>query len=111
MDAPQFLHPPIEKHPHIEKELHALSSEIESVFCYGGTSLIRNRLPLGTYSSMSLGPYDGPRGGGGAISYERGTPVWAGGDRVLDRHGLLALCGPTKLTMPQIVHSSCPSSY
>ena len=31
---------------------------------YWGTSLIRNSLPLGTYSSMCLGPYDGPGGGG-----------------------------------------------
>ena len=29
-----------------------------------GTSLIRNSLPLGTYSSICLGPYSGPRGGG-----------------------------------------------
>ena len=31
---------------------------------YRGTTLIRNSLPLGTYSSICLGPYGGPRGGG-----------------------------------------------
>jgi hypothetical protein len=34
-----------------------------------GTSLIRNRTALG----LCLGPYGGP--GGGAVSYELGTPV------------------------------------
>ena len=29
-----------------------------------GTSLISNSLPLGTYRSICLGPYGGPRGGG-----------------------------------------------
>jgi hypothetical protein len=40
---------------------------------YGGTLLIRHSLPLGTYSSICLGPYGGPRGE--TASYERGTPV------------------------------------
>ena len=40
---------------------------------YRGTSLIRNRAPLGPYSSICLGPYCGPRGG--TVSYERRTPV------------------------------------
>ena len=31
---------------------------------YRGTSLIRNSPPPGTYSSICLGPYGGPRGGG-----------------------------------------------
>ena len=31
---------------------------------YKGTSLIRNRLPLGPYSSICLGSYGGPGGGG-----------------------------------------------
>jgi len=35
-----------------------------------GTSLIRNRPPLGLYSSICLGPYGIPRGGGGFL--------WAG---------------------------------
>ena len=41
---------------------------------YRGTSLMRNRPPLGPYSSICLGPYGGPMGGG-AIFYERGAPV------------------------------------
>jgi len=45
---------------------------------YRGTSLIRNRAPLGPYSRIMpmalLWPY-----GGGAVSYERGTPVPHGG--------------------------------
>ena len=40
---------------------------------YRGTSLIRNSLPLRTYSSICLGPYGCSRGRGG--SYERGTVV------------------------------------
>ena len=36
---------------------------------YRGTSFIRNRHPVGP----CLGSYGGPRGG--AVSYERGTPV------------------------------------
>ena len=40
---------------------------------YRGTSLIRNRLPLGPYSSIYLGSYGGLRGG--AVSYGRGTHV------------------------------------
>ena len=35
---------------------------------YRGTSLTRISLPLGTYSSICLGPYSGPRGGGGGTS-------------------------------------------
>ena len=31
---------------------------------YGATSLIRKRLPLGPYSSICLGSYGGPKGGG-----------------------------------------------
>ena len=31
---------------------------------YRGTSLIRNRAPLGPYGSIWLGPYGGPEGGG-----------------------------------------------
>ena len=31
---------------------------------YRGTSIIRNSLSQGTYSSICLGPYGGPRGGG-----------------------------------------------
>ena len=34
---------------------------------YRGTSLIRNCLPLGTYSIICLGPYGGPRGVGGFL--------------------------------------------
>jgi len=34
---------------------------------YRGTSLIRNSPPLGTYSSICLGPYGGPGGGGGFL--------------------------------------------
>jgi len=34
---------------------------------YRGTSLTRNSLPLGTYSSICLGPYDGPREGEGFL--------------------------------------------
>ena len=34
---------------------------------YRGTSLITNRRPLGPYSSICLGPYGGPRGGGGFL--------------------------------------------
>ena len=33
----------------------------------------KKQLPLGTYSSICLGPYGGP--GGEAVSYERVTPV------------------------------------
>ena len=40
---------------------------------YRGTSLIRKRPPLGTYCSICLGPYGGPRGV--AVSYERVTLV------------------------------------
>ena len=43
---------------------------------YRGTSLKRNSRPLGTYSSICLGPYCGPREG--AVSYERGAPVDVG---------------------------------
>ena len=46
--------------------------------CYGsryrGTSLIRNSLPLGPYSRTMPWPYGGLTRGG-ALSYERGTPV------------------------------------
>ena len=40
-----------------------------------GTSFIRNRPPLGPYSRTK--PLEGPMValGGGAVSYERGTPV------------------------------------
>ena len=34
---------------------------------YRGTLPIRNSLPLGTYSSICIGPYGGPRGGGGFL--------------------------------------------
>ena len=34
---------------------------------YRGTSLIRNTPLLGPYSSICLGPYGGPRGGGGFL--------------------------------------------
>jgi len=37
---------------------------------YRGTSLIRNCLPLGTYSSICLGPYGGPWGGWGGLMSE-----------------------------------------
>ena len=40
---------------------------------YMGPSLVRNRVPLGPYSSICLGPYGGPKRAGG--SCERGTPV------------------------------------
>jgi len=41
--------------------------------CYRGSSLMRKRHPPGPYCRHMLGPYGGPRGG--AVSYERGTPV------------------------------------
>jgi hypothetical protein len=34
---------------------------------YRGTSLIKNSLPQETCSSICLGPYGGPRGGGGFL--------------------------------------------
>ena len=37
---------------------------------YRGTSLIRNRAPLGLYSSTCLGPCGGPRGRGGVLMSE-----------------------------------------
>ena len=40
---------------------------------YRGTSLTRKHLPVGPTVGLFLGPYDSP--GGGAFSYERGTPV------------------------------------
>jgi hypothetical protein len=40
---------------------------------YRGTSLTRYRLPLGPKSGICIGSYGAPRGG--AVSYERGTPV------------------------------------
>ena len=46
-----------------------------------GTSLIRNRPPAGPYISTCLGPCDGLRGG--AVSYERGTPVERSGSDVV----------------------------
>ena len=46
---------------------------VEGYKAYRGPSLIRNSPPLGTYSSIYLGPCGGPSGG--AVSYERGTPV------------------------------------
>ena len=49
----------------------------------------KNNLPLGLTAGLSLGPYGGPRGG--AVSYERGTPVapfsW-GGKRSVVKKGL-----------------------
>jgi len=42
---------------------------------YRGTSLIRNSAPLGPYSATMPGALWTPRGG--AVSYERGTPVLA----------------------------------
>ena len=39
---------------------------------YRGTLLIKKSSPLGTCSSICLGPCGGPRGG--ALSHERGTP-------------------------------------
>ena len=46
--------PELDKHPKRRRD-------------YRGTSLIRNRPPLGPYSSICLGPYGGPRGGGGFL--------------------------------------------
>ena len=40
---------------------------------YRGTSLVRKPLPLRPSVGLCLGPYGDPRGG--AVSYERGTPV------------------------------------
>ena len=37
---------------------------------YRGTSLIRNSLPLGIYSSICLGPYGVPGGGGSFLMSE-----------------------------------------
>ena len=51
---------------------------------YRGTWPIRKRLPLGPLGLLCLGLYGGPRGGG-AFSYERGTPVliyFVGGKRL-----------------------------
>ena len=50
-----------------------------------GTSLIRNRHPVGPYSRTMPDSYGAPRGG--AISYERGTPVHA-----FDGYPFFALC-------------------
>ena len=41
---------------------------------YRGTSLIRKRLPRVPYSNICIGSNGAPRGG--AVSFERGTPVW-----------------------------------
>ena len=41
---------------------------------YRGTSLIRNDTSLGPTVGACLGPYGGPRGGGGGC-YGRGAPV------------------------------------
>ena len=46
---------------------------IDSSSPYRGTSLIINSAPLHPTVGLCLGPYGGPRGG--AVSYERGTPV------------------------------------
>ena len=43
------------------------SLDVENPFRYKGISLIRNSPPLGTYSSICLGPYGGPGGGGGFL--------------------------------------------
>jgi len=44
------------------------------VCVYRGSSLMRNTTLLGPSLGLYLGSYGGPRGGG-AVSYERGTPV------------------------------------
>ena len=50
------------------------------------TSIIRNSAPLGTYSSICLEPYGGPRGG--AVSHERGAPVRAPKPLYVCRNGI-----------------------
>ena len=49
------------------------ANTVRALHPYRETSLIRNSLPLGTYSSICLGPYGGP--GGGVVSHEQGTPT------------------------------------
>ena len=58
-------------------------------FKYRGTLLIRNRLPLGPYSRTM------PRAlGGGAVSYERGTPVLKWGVLQVGEGGAEAVAAP-----------------
>ena len=49
---------------------HLWAGEVD----YRGTSLIRNRPPLGTYSSICLGPHGAPSGGGLFLMSE--VPLW-----------------------------------
>ena len=54
--------------------LHQGKPEIAPPFWYRGTSLIRKRTPLGPYR-RPVPRVLGESWGGGAFSYERGTPV------------------------------------
>ena len=53
---------------------------------YRGTSVLRNNAPLGPYSRKMPGALWRPKGGG-AVSYERGSPVEALGPARLEASG------------------------